>query len=272
MGRLLLVVVAVGGCGRFGFDPGSDIPGGDGGTIDDDASMGDGSDAAAIACAAPVGHDEDTDGIDDACDVCPQLADNQLDTDGDLVGDACDLATTQEARMFFDPAMVKRNGWRYDTDQTLNGDSITMPGTTGASVIVYSGAPGRTVVEAGGTVNVVGGSDRQIAMHIGREGSTNYYCELYYSGGSMNAKLTLNNMGTYSNIQATPVPGALTAGSTVRIAFEHAPPNLRCVVWWNGVRYDATTAAAPTVPLEMIYLATNGIDVEIDYFVQLSTP
>lgn len=279
-GRLLLVLAAVGGCGRFGFGPtGDDMPGddsevtpwSDAGT--DPSGSDAASDAMASACAAAVDHDEDADGVDDGCDVCPQVADDQLDGDGDRVGDACDLDTTTQTRMFFDPGIAKRAGWRYDPDQTLNGDSITLPGTTGASVVVYAGTPGRTVVEAGGRVTVAGAGSHQLAIHIGREGSTNYYCELYESGGSMNAKLTLNNAGTYSNINATPVPGGMTAGSTIRIVFEHAPPNLRCVVWWNGVRYQAQTAAAPTgIPLEQIYLAANGIDAEIQYFVQLATP
>jgi hypothetical protein len=36
------------------------------------------------------GHDEDCDGVPDASDVCPGIADDQTDTDSDGVGDACD--------------------------------------------------------------------------------------------------------------------------------------------------------------------------------------
>jgi hypothetical protein len=35
-------------------------------------------------------HDEDSDAIGDACDLCPQLAAPQLDDDGDLIGNDCD--------------------------------------------------------------------------------------------------------------------------------------------------------------------------------------
>lgn len=39
----------------------------------------------------PVGHDEDGDGVDDACDNCPSIANaDQKDTDGDKLGDACE--------------------------------------------------------------------------------------------------------------------------------------------------------------------------------------
>jgi hypothetical protein len=58
-------------CGRIGFDPSDGV--------------------VTPVCMVPVGHDEDHDGIDDACDVCPHVADGpQLDRDGDRVGDACD--------------------------------------------------------------------------------------------------------------------------------------------------------------------------------------
>jgi len=274
-GWFTLLLAAIAGCGRFGFEPVEDDVQGDD-TSGVDAAAGDSggdTDAPSTLCPNMVGHDEDGDGFDDGCDACPQITDDQKDTDLDGVGDACDLATSFEQRMYFDPAITKRPGWRYDTNQTLNGDSITLPGTSGASVIMFTGMPGHTVVEVGGRIAAVGGSDHQLALHIGREGNTNYYCELYESGGSRNVKLTLNNSGTYSNINATPVPGTYTVGSTVRLAFEHTPPNMRCVVWWNGVRYQAQTAAAPgVVPLEQIYLAANGIDAEIQYFVQLAMP
>jgi hypothetical protein len=62
--RALWLLLA--GCGRFGFGELGDAP----------------------AC---TGHDEDGDGVADACDVCPTVADaNQLDGDRDGVGDACD--------------------------------------------------------------------------------------------------------------------------------------------------------------------------------------
>jgi hypothetical protein len=42
----------------------------------------------------PVGHDEDSDGIDDACDNCPTYKNvDQLNADGDGLGDACESPT-----------------------------------------------------------------------------------------------------------------------------------------------------------------------------------
>lgn len=72
--------MAIAACGRVDF-----AARGDGGAHGDSVPF----------CAAAVGHDEDGDGIDDACDVCPHLADPaQVDSDGDGVGDACDPEPT----------------------------------------------------------------------------------------------------------------------------------------------------------------------------------
>ena len=76
MGRLPVVVALLAmSCGRIDFDVLHDRS--------DDRSYDD-----AALCVA-VGHDEDGDGVDDACDVCPHLSDaSQPDGDSDRVGDA----------------------------------------------------------------------------------------------------------------------------------------------------------------------------------------
>jgi hypothetical protein len=113
--RWALVVAA--GCGRVGF------------VLLPDAG------SAIAACATPRGHDEDGDGIDDGCDVCPHVPDPaQLDSDGDGVGDACDpepanprqyfalFATMQPGDQPFAPGTVGGGTW------TQNADSIRYDG------------------------------------------------------------------------------------------------------------------------------------------------
>src|SRR4029079_2690790 len=110
----------------------------------------------------------------------------------------------------------------------------------------------------------VGNGDRQIAFHIGQTGgANNYYCELYDAGGGFNLKLTHDDNNNYTMLGMTPIPGRLSAGSTVRFIFEHTPPNLRCVAWWNGVRYEAVGTDPGGVPIEQMFFAVNSIEAEV---------
>lgn len=77
-------LVLLAGCGRVAFDPTSDA-----------RSDAPGEDA--FVCVAPAGHDEDADGLDDACDPCPEVAGSQPDADGDGIGDACNWEPTDVA-------------------------------------------------------------------------------------------------------------------------------------------------------------------------------
>jgi hypothetical protein len=253
--RLLVMFVICAGCGRRAFDHATPI-----------------DTALDVEACASIGHDEDQDGIDDACDVCPQIADDQLDGDHDLVGDACDLATTSQQRTFFDPFTGPRAEWTYDSRVTQGNESVRLPALTSPVGLQLNGVPDRTVLEVGGRVLAGGTASRQVAIHIGEAaGSNNYYCELFDGSGSLFFMLTHTPDGSmFTNLDSVQIGGLFTAG-TYRITFVHTPPDLTCVAWFNGTRYQVG-AAAPAVPLQAMYIAATNIDTELDYFVRLTTP
>src|SRR5688500_11932982 len=80
--RVVGLVVLLGGCDALFAVPDDYTP--------DAAPDAPAADARPLIDASPT-HDEDGDGVFDVEDVCPGRADpDQLDADGDGVGDACD--------------------------------------------------------------------------------------------------------------------------------------------------------------------------------------
>jgi hypothetical protein len=78
--------------------------------------------------AAEIVHDEDQDGLDDACDLCPAVrsADND-DSDGDGVGDACDPNPDNpcEARVKFEGfATMPQDLLTSSANWTVAGDDL----------------------------------------------------------------------------------------------------------------------------------------------------
>ena len=69
-------------------------------------------------CAQLTAHDEDADGVTDACDDCPGIPDPmQQDGDGDGVGDACDPSTDADQIAFFESFAETDSGASW----TING-------------------------------------------------------------------------------------------------------------------------------------------------------
>ncbi len=115
----LALVIAFAGCGRIDFGAV-----GGGGTGDGGGPL----------CTG--GHDEDGDGIPDACDVCPTVVDlDQADRDGDGVGDACDPRpdTPGDYLAVFETNASAANAiyTRYYETTSFGDDVITLGGLGG---------------------------------------------------------------------------------------------------------------------------------------------
>jgi hypothetical protein len=260
--RLFAVaVLAATACGRFGF------------------SSRDGSQVAADArpdariCEAPIGHDEDADGIDDACDDCPELANaDQRDSDGDGVGDACDLDGTAEHFALFDPFTAVRPEWTYAAGITVSGDQLHVPGISDSLGAHLVQPPAADVFSMSGSVT--GGSgQKQLSFQIGSATMPqHYYCELYDDGTTLELKFTYSYDGiTHFEVAGGPVPGSLDSGP-VQLTLVHAPPNMHCLLTWKGAPYEASGPIPSGIPADEFFIAANNVDLTADNFVRISTP
>ena len=79
-------------------------------------------------------------------------------------------------------------------------------------------------------------------------------------------------MYTLDGTTFTVVDGTNTVGPvenrTFRIEFHEAGPSYGCVTTWPAV-VSAVTGPRPAIPPQYMLLAMRGIDVKLDYFVQI---
>lgn len=158
-GALLLLLV---GCDKlFDLDhiSAGHVPG-DGGM-----DAGDAAGADAIACT-PVGHDEDNDTIDDACDACPTIPSAMLDTDGDGLFNACDR---DESPTGSDQVVAY---WTFGTDQR---SEFTVTGSTGYSSL----SNGYVILNGGASLMTTQPFvPTRIELHVAMSNLTDYTADL----------------------------------------------------------------------------------------------
>lgn len=244
------------GCGRLAFD----------------AAAGDG----AVLCVA-AGHDEDGDGIDDACDVCPHLPlDNQLDSDGDRVGDACDPHPTdpRDHVALFDPFTSLRPEWDFVGALTIVGDELVYD--------AFDGGFGQLSVPVGPTNDTyvvgvqmlagrTGGVQRQLALLAGKlGGQASFYCDLNGSDSTTaywSETYTLDGssyMGQASSSAVGPVE-ARTFMQTV----DYEGSRWVCETTYpvGSPRLDSTIPAG--IPIEQFAIGMQGVNIHISYVLHI---
>jgi len=257
-------MLALAGCGRLAFDP---IPSGS----NDDASNGDGTTGA---CANPIGHDEDADGVDDACDRCPHLADAlQPDADGDKVGDACDPnpAEPRDRIVFFDPFTSARAEWTFNgAAGVIANDSLVIDARITSSLAdLATGVPANDVYAVGGHVGAGVSAQRQIHLS-GFAPLTGYYYYCEIDGDQTPAAVFAATKfdGAFVELDAAVATGPIE-NRDFSLELRNHPPTYDCRSSWPAARSQVAAAIPATVTATQFTLGVGGIQVRLDYFIQI---
>lgn len=253
--RWLLVLCAA-GCGRWQFDA----------VATTDAGI-DGRPCIAI------GHDEDSDGVDDACDVCPATSDDQRDNDGDGVGDACDpLPAASERFVFFDPFVAPNAEWDYGSIAQVANDSLVIPGIGKGTSPELATPPASERYTIVGSAGNVGTGDRQLSIQVG-DASTpgRYYCELYEDATRRYLSITDTLDGsTYNSLAKQPL-AAPFANGPLTLTLDHRPPNLVCSATWGGQAYEINATVPSGIAANKVFLAVTDADIILTSFTRISS-
>lgn len=255
--RIAWLVLLV-GCGRLAFEP----------TLDD---------APGTPCPSAVGHDEDGDGIDDACDGCPHVFTAEpSDRDGDGVGDACDPEpdVPRQRIAFFDGFVGgARPEWSFParvkpTFVTEEGrDSLRASTLEDFFMMRRDEAPADDVYAIGGRITTVAPGNRQITIQPEEGSGPAYYCELLTSAtaGKLAFTYTFDGM-TYDAAEEAPIQ-PLEVGSFT-LTMGHAPPDVTCATSWAPQpQFTAQIPQGLTAIQHSLFI--SGVVIELDYYVQI---
>jgi hypothetical protein len=248
-GWLLLLV----GCGRIAFD-----------------------EAAVKVCEAPVGHDEDGDGIDDACDGCPHLPDAaQIDRDGDGVDDLCDPqpAIATERITYFDPFVVRDPSWTLvSMSGTFDGESLVGDTRGGGNLVLHRvrSSDSATYV-IGGTFG--DGTTLRRQLLVGSRdsaGTTDYYCELegVPPDGKLGATYTFDGV---NHTVAARADGPYPGNGDFLLAFEDRYPAVACTTTWPVVDPQIEATLPAGLVSDQITISLQELVISFHYFLEIDT-
>jgi len=256
------VLLLLAGCGRLGFEDVAAIGG--------DAAVDVAPDTSAVCVA--VGHDEDGDGVDDACDVCPHVFGmDQQDTDGDRVGDACDpqpLIPRQRIVLF--DSFSDLSHWTRTSNEVALGGVAVLNGSTGVRALTRPYTPMTDQFEIGvATTNLGPASQSLVMINLDTGSSGNYFCEIYDDGAALLQYTYTLDGSTFLHPGSTPAAHRL-AQADGRLQLERDATNVRCQTRWSG-ELLTVGGATPAIAANTLVLYAENVDVRIQYFIQIRT-
>src|SRR5512143_4267432 len=110
-------------------------------------------------------HDEDGDGIDDSCDVCPHVPDPaQADADGDGVGDPCDPEPSipHQSIVLFDPFTALDPAWTQLGPASVVGDELVLAANGSVAYVSRPLIPAHDTFVVGATTGPLGTASQHL--------------------------------------------------------------------------------------------------------------
>ena len=245
--------------------------------IDGNANLdsdGDGINDAADNCptvANAAQYDEDSDAVGDACDNCPHVANaNQsADADGDGVGDACDPRPGMTDHIvLFEGFNAPLSGWTVPSGWTVSGGVLTAAEPAGSfELATYdTGLAGDlaiathlSVVAATGTTTAPNGS---IDLHGDNTGPNFYRCGIVTAP---RVEVTRYNGTTQTVLGQTALPSGAWTDSD--LFYSDVAGVMTCTATHGGTRTSTPAATDTTLAGNLIGVRVRDATVTYRYLV-----